>query len=83
MHPRKWSIELNWETNYSKGKGRKYGIMKMAIAETTYYCWKYINDTFFDHIYDRDIVVNNIKDTIIHRGWYNMKYKTYITNLMM
>ncbi|XP_058759430.1 uncharacterized protein LOC131632718 [Vicia villosa] len=81
--PQQWQHEVVWITKYCKGKGKKCGIIKLAIAETVYYCWKYINDTCFGQIYDRNIVVNNIKETIIHRGWYIRKYREYIAQLLM
>lgn len=59
------------------------GIMKMAVAETIYHCWKYRNDTSFGHTYDRDLVVNNIKDCIVYRSWHYRKYREIVAQLMM
>lgn len=75
--------ELNWITRYCTGKGKKCGNLKLATAETVYSCWKYRNDTCFGQSYDIEIIVNNIKENIIHRGWHNRKYRDYIAKLMM
>lgn len=81
--PQFWNSELDWITRYCNGKGKKCDIMKLAIAETVYSCWKHRNDSCFAQSYDIEIVINNIKDNIIHRGWYNRKYRDYIAKLMM
>ncbi|XP_058733586.1 uncharacterized protein LOC131605219 [Vicia villosa] len=49
--PQPWDREKNWITKYCKGKGKKCGIMKLALAETIYYCWKFRNDTCFGERY--------------------------------
>ncbi|XP_058774369.1 uncharacterized protein LOC131648649 [Vicia villosa] len=81
--PLQWHRELAWIIRYCSGKGEKCGLMKLAAAETIYYCWKYRNDTCFGHSYDRNIVVDNIKDTIIHRGWRIRKYRNIVAQLLM
>ncbi|XP_058783284.1 uncharacterized protein LOC131657959 [Vicia villosa] len=81
--PQQWHIEKAWITRYCSGKGKKCGIMKLALAETIYFCWKYRNDTCFGQSYDSNTFVNSIKDIIIHEGWYTRKYRDYIAQLLL
>lgn len=81
--PQQWHEELKWIVNFCRGRGKRVGIMKMAIAETIYNCWKYRNATSFGNTYDRNIVVNNIIDSIVYRSWHHRKYRDYVAQLMM
>ncbi|XP_058733794.1 uncharacterized protein LOC131605460 [Vicia villosa] len=81
--PIHWQGELDWIMRYCSGKGKKCGLMKMATAETIYFCWKYRNDTCFGDTYDRNIVVDNINNTFIHRGWRIRKYRDSVAQLLM
>ncbi|XP_058753020.1 uncharacterized protein LOC131626205 [Vicia villosa] len=81
--PMHWQVEIDWIVRYCNGKGKKCGIMKMAAAETIYFCWKYRNDSCFGESYDRNIVVDNIKNMVIHRGWQSRKYRESVAQLLL
>ncbi|XP_058732785.1 uncharacterized protein LOC131604357 [Vicia villosa] len=82
--PLEWPQELHWLTRSGKGKGIKAGILKLAVAECLYQCWRLRNDVCFGNAQNIDKVVHNIKEAVIHREWSYRKYKEFIArNLML
>lgn len=62
-----WNEEFNWIMEYTKKKGQKASIMKLAFTETLYAIWRRSNDVIFGnniHTY----IVDNIMDCIVYRG---------------
>lgn len=78
-----WQQELEWLNRCCKGKGINAGLLKLAAAETLYHCWIFRNETCFGKVHNRDKVVNNIQDTIIHRGCNYRKYREHIARILM
>lgn len=78
-----WHQELCWLVRSGKGKGTKAGILKLAAAECIYHCWKLQNETCFGNLQSINIVVSNIKEIIIHRGYNYRKYKAHIARILM
>lgn len=47
--PLNWQREINWLIDYTKGKGWRTSIMKLAIIEDAYAIWMYRNLLCFDN----------------------------------
>lgn len=42
---------MHWLVDYSKGKGLRASILKLAAAETIYGIWSYRNDKFWTKVW--------------------------------
>lgn len=52
--------ELDWIISFTKGKGWRPAILKLAITETLYGVWKYCNDISYGNTVNKTKIVDNI-----------------------
>ncbi|KAK2421853.1 hypothetical protein QL285_032436 [Trifolium repens] len=82
-NPVGWRQELDWILQYSKGKGCRAKVLKLAFTESVYEIWRYRNDISFGNNVQNKHIEGDIIDTIVYRGWTNRKLRTHLAKLMM
>ena len=66
--PQMWRDEVRWVMQYTKGKGWKREILKLAFSEVVYGTWIYKNRVVFENDSVNMSIAKSIIDTIVHRG---------------
>ncbi|KAH1208295.1 hypothetical protein GmHk_15G043136 [Glycine max] len=66
--PQMWRDEVRWVMQYTKGKGWKRGILKLAFSGVVYGIWIYRNKVVFENDSVNMSIAQSIIDTIVHRG---------------
>ncbi|CAK8575857.1 unnamed protein product [Lathyrus sativus] len=81
--PGDWNQELIWLTQQCKGKGRNVAMIKLSITETAYELWKLRNEKSFSKVDTNNRICNRIIESIMYKGWNNLKLRKYIASLMV
>ncbi|KAH1253271.1 putative ribonuclease H protein [Glycine max] len=81
--PQMWRDEVRWVMQYTKGKGWKRGILKLAFSEVVYGIWIYRNRVVFENDNVNTSIAQSIMDTIVHRGWHYPKYRAHIATMLV
>lgn len=69
--PCDWTAELGWLMQKTTKKGWRFKVLKIAIAETFYGLWQYINDLIFGKHIHRITTTDNsnkIIENVMYRG---------------
>ncbi|XP_058722516.1 uncharacterized protein LOC131594390 [Vicia villosa] len=84
--PQPWSIEIGWIMHMIAKKGRRYKILKVAVAETVYGIWQYRNEVIFGKYTHRNTSIDigeRIIEKVMYRGWYSTKLRKHVVTLML
>lgn len=75
--PKVWNEEMHWLVDYTKCKGLRAFILKLAAQKSICGIWSYQNDNFFGRSVVNTYLGEKIIDMIVYGGWYNGKIRKH------